>query len=145
MNMEQYVRRILIVEDDLALKPIWEKFFKLMATNAVIDWAVSSEEASKMINLANEAGASYFLIISDIFLAGSKTGMELINSSEVAKSKAKTVLISAADSDEVVEKFGHLVQDTIVISKPFDFKKYEQVFRKIFEKSEELAAHRVET
>ena len=141
MNMGQYVRKILIVEDDLALKPIWEKFFKLMAAGTVIEWAVSCEEAFKMINQTNEAGSSYFLIISDIFLAGSKTGMELINSSEVANSKAKTVLISAADSDEVIEKFGHLVQDTIVISKPFDFKKYDLVFKKIFKTSDEVVTH----
>lgn len=144
MNMEQYVRKILIVEDDLALKPIWEKFFKLIATDAVIEWAVSCEEAFKMINQTNEAGASYFLIVSDIFLAGSKTGLELINSSEVIKSKAKTVLISAADSDEVVEKFGYLVQDTIVISKPFDFKKYEHIFRKIFITDENATTRRAE-
>ena len=133
MNMERCVRKILIVEDDLALKPIWEKFFKLYSELLGIEWAVSCEEAIKMISQANENNAAYFLIISDLFLAGSKTGMELIKSAEVLISKAKTVLISAADSEEVVEKFGHLIPGTIVISKPFNFKKYGAIFRNILE------------
>lgn len=135
MDMERYVRKILIVEDDLALKPIWEKFFKVLVSDAVVEWAVSCEEAIKMIDLANASNESYSLIITDIFLAGSKTGMELIKSPEVAASKARTVMVSAADRNEITEKFGHLMPQTLVISKPFDFKTYNQIFKKILEES----------
>lgn len=130
-RMEQYVKKILIVEDDLSLRPLWEKFLKFKMNNISMEWAVSGEEALKMITQQNENKTPYFLIIADIFLAGSKTGMELITSDEVAKSGARTILVSAADRDEILKKFGYLVSDAIVLSKPLDFKKYEPIFRKI--------------
>ncbi len=129
--MEHNVKKILIVEDDLALKPIWEKFFRLFSDRLMLEWAVSCEEAIKMVQAASESNKNYFLIISDIFLAGSKTGIQLVSSQEVISSGAKTVLISAADRDDVISKFGHLVRDTTVISKPFSFKLYNPVFRKL--------------
>ncbi len=131
MNMEHNVKKILIVEDDMALKPIWDKFFGLFSDRIVLEWAVSCEEAIKMVQLANEENGEYFLIISDIFLAGSKTGIQLINSDEVRNSGAKKVLISAADRDEVISKYGQILGDATVISKPFSFKKYNPVFKKI--------------
>ena len=129
MDMVHNVKKILIVEDDMALKPIWEKFFRLFSNQIRLEWAVSCEEATKMVQLANDTAGSYFLIISDIFLAGSKTGIQLINSPEVSASHAKTVLISAADREDVIAKFGHIVPGTLVISKPFNFKTYNPLFK----------------
>lgn len=131
MNMEHNVKKILIVEDDMALKPIWEKFFRLFSDRLRLEWAVSCEEATKMVQSGNETGAGFFLIISDIFLAGSKTGIQLLNSPEVQASHAKTVLISAADRDDVIAKYGHEVPDTVVISKPFNFRVYNPLFKKL--------------
>lgn len=129
--MEHNVKRVLIVEDDMALKPIWDKFFRLFSDSLNLEWAVSCEEAIKMVQLANETNEQYFLVISDIFLAGSKTGIQLVNSPEVVTSKAKTVLISAADREDIISKYGHIVPNTIVISKPFNFRLYNPLFRKI--------------
>lgn len=129
MDMEHNVKKVLIVEDDMALKPIWEKFFRLFSNQIHLEWAVSCEEAIKMVQFANNNATNYFLIISDIFLAGSKTGIQLINSPEVNASHAKTVLISAADRKDVIAKFGHIVPNAIVISKPFNFKTYNPLFK----------------
>lgn len=131
MNMEHNVKKILIVEDDMALKPIWEKFFRLFSDRLSLEWAVSCEEAIKMVQQANDSGEKFFLIISDIFLAGSKTGIQLINSPEVIASQAKTVLISAADREDVIKNYGKDLPDTLVISKPFNFRVYNPLFRKL--------------
>lgn len=131
MNMEHNVKKILIVEDDMALKPIWEKFFRLFSDRLRLEWAVSCEEATKMVQSGNETGSGFFLIISDIFLAGSKTGIQLLNSPEVQVSHAKKVLISAADREDVIAKYGHEVPDTVVISKPFNFRLYNPLFKKL--------------
>lgn len=131
MSLEHDVKKILIVEDDMTLKPIWEKFFRLFSDRLLLEWAVSCEEAIKMVQAAIESNKSYFLIISDIFLAGSKTGIQLLSSPEVALSGAKTVLISAADREDIISKFGHMVPDATVITKPFNFKLYSPIFRKL--------------
>lgn len=132
MNMERYVKKILVVEDDLALRPIWEKFFSLRSEKIILEWSVSCEEAIKMVRQANEQNENYFLIVSDIFLAGSKTGIQLLSSPEVLSSKARTVLVSAVDQNEIINKYGHLFPGTVVISKPFNFREYDLIFREIF-------------
>lgn len=125
------IKRILIVEDDLALKPLWENFFRYRTQQVDLEWAVSCEQAMKMVKKANGAQEPYYLIIADIFLAGSGTGMELLKSKDVEVSQAHTVLVSAADRDEILSKFGHLMPKTEVISKPIDFRKYEPIINNI--------------
>lgn len=125
------IKRILVVEDDLALKPLWENFFRYRTQQVNLEWAVSCEQAMKMVQKANAAQDPYYLIIADIFLAGSGTGMELLKSKDVETSNARTVLVSAADRDEILLKFGHMIPKTEVISKPIDFRKYEPIINNI--------------
>ena len=135
MFAERCLRKILIVEDDLALRSIWEQFFKKLGDENCVDWAVSCEEALKMIEQTFESKENYSLIISDLFLAGSKTGMALISSPQVVLSKANTILISASDRDEIIENFGHLLPGTIIISKPISFKKFEIIFKNLIDQN----------
>ncbi len=89
--MGRGLKRILIVEDDLSLRPLWESFFGTHYPKAWIDWAVSCEQAMVMILEKNKLRKKYHLIISDIFLAGSGTGIDLMKSKVVRDSGAKTV------------------------------------------------------
>jgi len=130
-SLERYVKMTLIVEDDLSLRPLWENFFNLQLTDIGYEWAVSCEEALKMIQLRNKNKDPYFLILSDIFLAGSKTGIDLMTSGAVADSYAYKVLVSATERSEIITKFGHMISEVIVISKPLDFKQIEIIFKKI--------------
>lgn len=129
------IKKILIVEDDLSLRPLWENFFRYRTQDVDLSWAVSCEEALKMVQLTNKDKAPFFLIITDIFLAGSGTGMELVTSEEVQKSGAKTVLISVAGRDDIIREYGHQIPTTHVISKPLDFKTYEPIINNILEES----------
>jgi response regulator of citrate/malate metabolism len=139
--MGALAKRVLVVEDDLSLRPLWENFFRHRAESVELEWAVSCEEAVKMVRLANQQAWPFFLIITDIFLAGSGTGMELLSSDEVLNSKARTILVSVADRDEIIEKFRHLIPTTEVMSKPLDFKKYEPVINNIL-KARDFNGHR---
>ena len=123
--MAQQIKKILIVEDDLSLRPLWEVMFRNQPFYPQLEWAVSCEEALKMIRESNLTLEPYHLIITDLFLAGSGTGMELINSKDVIKSGAKKVLVSVSDKDEIQKAFGHLLPETEIISKPLDAKKCE--------------------
>lgn len=125
--MSRGPKRVLIVEDDLSLRPLWESFFRSHSEKVWLDWAVSCEQALVMIEQKNKERKKYSLIISDVFLAGSGTGMDLIKSREVRDSGAKTVLVSSADCVEMEQQFGHLFPQTEIISKPLDFEKYERV------------------
>jgi len=121
MNIK--TKRILIAEDDLALKPLWESFFRKLGRPFVIQWTVSCEEAIKIL----EKNSDFDLIISDIFLAGSGTGIELLNSAEACRCRAKKVLISAVDKAAVLEEYPSDIGNVEVISKPFNGKLYEPI------------------
>ncbi|MCC2679814.1 MAG: hypothetical protein K0R29_2390 [Pseudobdellovibrio sp.] len=121
MNIK--INRILIAEDDLALKPLWEAFFRKLGRPFVIQWTVSCEEAVKIL----EKNPDFDLIISDIFLAGSGTGIELLNSPEANRCRAKKVLISAVDKASVLEEYPADIGDVEVISKPFNGRLYEPI------------------
>lgn len=127
-------KKILIVDDDLSLKPLWESIFSRRGDEYEISWAVSCEEALKIVQKTNLSNDRFCLIISDLFLAGSGTGMELVGSDEVAQSQAKTVLISVADRNEIIDKFGHMLpEDTQVISKPLNLNFYRSVLEALLE------------
>ena len=119
--------RVLIAEDDLALKPLWESFFGRFAENISLYWTVSCEEAIKILERAKDEDQEFDLIISDIFLAGSGTGMELLNSAEVQNSHAKKLLISAVDRQSIMDEYPIDTSDVEIISKPFNGRLYEPI------------------
>ena len=67
------VKRILVAEDDLSLWPMWDVIVKRCIPSAEVRWAVSSEEAKRLINESFEDDMSFDVVISDLFLAGSET------------------------------------------------------------------------
>ena len=127
MSDDASAKKILIAEDDLALWPLWDSFFNQQKDPVDIHWTVSCEEAIKMVDQANTEKHSFDLIITDIFLAGSGTGMELLVSPEVKKSCARKLLVSVVDRQDILEKYGDAISDAEVISKPFDVKRYAAV------------------
>ncbi len=70
-------KSVLIVEDDLALRPLWERAF--LAKAVKIDWATSMEEAEQYIRVRFNNGIPYHLVIADISLEGKGTGIDLWN------------------------------------------------------------------
>lgn len=70
-------KSVLIVEDDRALHPLWERAF--MAKAVKIDWATSMEEAEQYIRVRFNSGNPYHLVIADISLEGKGTGIDLWN------------------------------------------------------------------
>ena len=69
--------KILVVEDDITFEPFWSAIAERADRNAQVFWATSELEAESMIIAAIEAGRPYNLVITDIFLSGSRTGIDL--------------------------------------------------------------------
>ena len=72
-------RTVLIVEDDLALRPLWEKVFSSINKGIRVDWATSAEDAESLIRFKYTHGQPYHLVIADISLEGKETGIDLWN------------------------------------------------------------------
>jgi response regulator of citrate/malate metabolism len=94
--------KILIVEDDKTLEPIWDYVTTKVNNHSKVDWATSELEAEDLIFEAQRDGRQYDLVIVDIFLEGSRTGLDLY------------------------EKFGHLFHNKMIITSSADYEKYSE-------------------
>ncbi len=125
--MEWTKERILIVEDDLSLQPFWSLVLRRCLNEAQVDWTVSCERARVLVTEGRKDGRPYSMIITDIFLAGSDTGLDLLNSPEVQESRAMKLLVTAADEGEIYNHFDWPEHSIAVLAKPFSVPKCERV------------------
>jgi len=68
---------VLIVEDDVSMEPLWSYIIDEVDPHAEMRWVTTEEAAEKMIRQRLEMGQPYDLIVSDIFLSGRRTGIDL--------------------------------------------------------------------
>lgn len=127
----QTLRKILIVEDDLSQKPLWSNVISRFSTSTEIEWVVSSEQAKKLIAESKTQLIPYDLIIVDMFLAGSDTGLDFLKSKEVLDMNTKTILVSAADKDSLELHMKRESGKTKVLIKPLNMEKCTQVLKEI--------------
>ena len=64
--------RVLIVEDDTTMEPLWRYVIETARPGSTLEWMTSGEAAAKRIQTT-----AYDLIISDIFLNGDLTGLDI--------------------------------------------------------------------
>lgn len=71
--------KILVVEDDQTLWPFWDNILRTSLMKVEVDWTTNEAEAEKLIRFRYQEEDPYDLVISDIFLEGNKTGIDLWN------------------------------------------------------------------
>ncbi len=120
-------RNVLIVEDDLGQQPLWQHILSRSSDEASITWAVSAEQALTILKESAFNGLIFDLIVVDLFLAGSETGLSFLNCDEVKHSKAQTILVSAANKDYLADYIHDQLRNTKVIAKPLNVVKCEKV------------------
>lgn len=117
--------RVLIVEDDLALQPFWSVVLKRCFSTWHSDWAVSGEQAENLISKSYTQNLPYQLIISDIFLAGSITGLDLIKH-RPQDCQTKFLLVSIADEVRVRSAVTQSRIPNVILTKPLNVPKCER-------------------
>jgi len=70
--------RVLIVEDDLTVEPIWDVILRRAIDNVGYRWVTTEHAAEEILRARRGAKEPEFdLVISDVFLSGPKTGIDL--------------------------------------------------------------------
>jgi len=69
--------RILIVEDDLTMEPLWSYVISTVVTGASVHWLSTEEAAEKLISNKLRLNEEFDLVIADVFLSGTRTGIDL--------------------------------------------------------------------
>ncbi|MBK7960042.1 MAG: hypothetical protein IPK04_01700 [Bdellovibrionales bacterium] len=77
--MEEGKLSVLIVEDDFELEPLWIEVLSTLDSNVQITWTASVGEAESLIDNSLVSRRPYSVIITDIFVSGSLTGLDLLN------------------------------------------------------------------
>ena len=114
-------RKFLIVEDDSAAIPIWDKIIKTVDPKAIIRWATSEEAAEDMIRERANLGDTFDFIIADIFLAGPKTGVDLWK--RFGGGKMQFLFTSSITRKKFLEMIGELRNEyPLLIRKPFQIR-----------------------
>lgn len=130
--------RVLIIEDDLAYKPLWSDILRrnLGANLAEIHWAVSAEEARVQYEKAISSGQFFDFIITDVFLAGSDTGLDFVENIFSDDQEAPPIiLISSVDKEDVQEivNLNNESRRVEILTKPLNAKQFREVLHRITE------------
>jgi CheY-like chemotaxis protein len=71
--------KVLVVEDDRIQWPLWESILKSAYSDVEIDWETTEAGAEALLRYAYQNNSPYNLVVSDIFLEGRDTGIDLWN------------------------------------------------------------------
>jgi response regulator of citrate/malate metabolism len=96
--------RILVVEDDITFQPIWAYIIDRVHGKANLDWVSSVAEAEEKMLSLMASGSAYDLIVSDIFLLGSETGIDLWTKYH-QQFHESIVLVSTSDPMQITLQF----------------------------------------
>lgn len=128
--------RVLIIEDDLAQKPLWDSIIRRNFDSPRTDWAVSGEEAKRHFDASIETKSHYDLIVVDLFLAGSDTGLDFLSHLHNLTSTTPILLVSAADEVELRRHFEAVPPHMKILAKPLNVPKCERALQSLLQKEE---------
>lgn len=118
-------KKVLIVEDDLALKPFWELFVKRQWPNADLDWAVSGESGKKLIESCH-INDHYTFIAIDLFLSGSDTGLDVLNFAQKTCRQVPIFVTSSAEELQLADEIPKSWENVCIVKKPLNLPRLER-------------------
>jgi DNA-binding NtrC family response regulator len=124
--------KILVVEDDRTQWPLWENILAALETQLEIDWVTSAEDAQKLLRQSYQVGTCYGLVISDVFLEGVSTGVDLWNRyGEFAQNFVFVSGVPMARGTVLKElKFG----EPLFLEKPIKVKEVKKILKAMTDK-----------
>lgn len=101
LDLNQKSKKILVIEDDPMFEPIWDHIITNVSPKIEFYWASNPLQAQELIYKSKNEGWSYDLIISDIYLSSSITGIDLWSRFGQTEN---FLLISSIDNYKLIEK-----------------------------------------
>lgn len=124
-------KRVLVVEDDLSLRPFWELVIARHSPSAHVEWAASSERVQAKMRNSDTSSPPYDLIISDIFLAGHQTGIDLLQSMEEIYAGTKMLLVSISQQSDLMKRARESLPNVKFLAKPLSVAKCERALTEL--------------
>lgn len=101
--MKDTIKKVLILDDDISQKELWELVLKRHNKNVVIDWVISSSEAEELLKNEHIEHEKYDLIVIDLFLSGCSTGLDFLEKNKYIVNESKVVFSTSVLVDEFIQ------------------------------------------
>ena len=109
---------VLIVEDDVTLEPLWSYVIEKAMPGAIVTWVLTEEAAEKQIQRRRMSDEDFDLIISDIFLQGSRNGLDLWR--KYGSTRSQFLLMSVLSPSKLEAMFGSKDNLPLYVQKPLN-------------------------
>ncbi len=126
--------RILICEDDVTLQPFWQYVIESIDPMADIKWVTTEEAAHHVLKKWTAKGEPYDLIISDVFLSGQKTGVDLWHAS--LELDTPFIMTSVVSNKKLEKMIGQNEPIPAYLQKPLDPDECREMVRSLLEWSQ---------
>lgn len=123
--------RVLLIEDDVSLQPLWRKIFSMSKHPLRVEWTNRAEDAENLIRLRYRGGKPFDLVIADIFLEGTETGVDLWN--RYGEEAHNFIFVSGLDTEKYQSLMSLSYGCPIYIKKPLSVKNCLEVMDSILD------------
>lgn len=100
-KLQRKMKRVLVIEDDSTFEPIWDHILTSVDPKIEFFWAETPMQAQELIYKSKNEGWAFDLIVSDIYLSSSITGIDLWNR---FGNQDNFLLISSIDNYKLIEQ-----------------------------------------
>ena len=145
MESTQRQTSVYVVEDDIEMSTIIDRVLRSIDQQIILDWSTNAEEAIKKIHAASVKGIQkpFDLIITDVLLDGSRSGIDLWHYCKKKYSEIPIVLTSACSRESLFPKGSPLQDEPIFLQKPFSISECRSLLRKLLNGSKNVVGTNV--
>ena len=119
--MSKIGANVLLIEEDTALHQFWSLLIKKVHPNSALTVTTNAEDAERLISNALESFSPFDLVISNLFLRGEMTGLELwklFSDSEIFF--PQFIIVSSVPITEYERLLSHEKRKPLFVRKPLD-------------------------
>lgn len=124
-------KKILVIDDDISLKPLWEYVLYRYFVDVEIDWHIDIETAKKQYLKQKKINQPYSLMIVDLFLSGAETGLDFLLFLQKKKETGPLIFVSAVDVVKLKEEVAKFSLFCQVVEKPLQSHELEKILQKM--------------
>lgn len=124
-------RHVLVVEDDLELSAVIDRVIQSIDPSITVDWVTSAEQAVALIKdrlESHQGDRPYDLILTDIFLDGNQSGLDLWKICQQQLPRTPMIVTSAVSADRFFTMLGQDAISPSFLPKPFLITECQQMF-----------------
>ncbi len=119
--MSEIGANVLLIEEDTALHQFWSLLIQKIHPKSHLTVTTNAEDAEQLISSALESASPFSLVISNLFLKGEMTGLELwklFSESEILF--PQFIIVSSVPSTEYERLLSDEKRKPLFVRKPLD-------------------------